>query len=409
MLVKNDNVKKYAKWIMWASTALFYFYVFSLRVSVGTIVPDLMHSFHASAETIGNISAYYYYAFALAQIPAGMLLDKFELRSLLTLAIIVTTLGTLSFGISENVYMAELSRIIIGVGASFAFTGCLKLISSQFSKQLISFVTGLTVLVGASGAMVGEGPFAFGVNLFGWRYVEFLFVLFGVILAVTLYIVLPKHFKNKKQQAIKKSYWATIYKVFSNRQNWMLTLYCIAITAPASLFVALWGESFFVVSYHLSAMQAGDITSMGLLGLAIGSPLCCLFSNKIRSRRLTMLLCAIVLLLITYFLIYKIIFPVWGLYCLVLLFGFFSSGLSISFVCVQESNSDVVKGTAISLVNAIALFSGGLAQSLAGFILNHENNALHSVLAYQHSFVIMPCCYVAAIVILFFIKETVGV
>ena len=52
---------------------IFYFYEFLLQVSPNVMVPNLMHDFRVDATAIGNLTAFYFVAYACLQIPAGAL------------------------------------------------------------------------------------------------------------------------------------------------------------------------------------------------------------------------------------------------------------------------------------------------------------------------------------------------
>jgi sugar phosphate permease len=64
-------------WTIWALGCAFYTYDFLIRIDPGMMVGDLMRDFGVSAAAIGGLSAWYLYAYAVIQIPVGMLLDRF--------------------------------------------------------------------------------------------------------------------------------------------------------------------------------------------------------------------------------------------------------------------------------------------------------------------------------------------
>lgn len=86
LLLKNNKAAlpaaypAYLPWLIWCIAALFYFYEFFLQVSPNVMVPELMSSFHVTAASLGNLAAFYFYAYAIMQIPAGVLLDFFGPR-----------------------------------------------------------------------------------------------------------------------------------------------------------------------------------------------------------------------------------------------------------------------------------------------------------------------------------------
>src|SRR5690242_15092464 len=71
---------------VWGLAAIFYFYELMLLVSPSVMLNDLTLAFKTTAEQLGSLSAFYYYAYAAMQIPVGLLMDRFGPRILLTLA-----------------------------------------------------------------------------------------------------------------------------------------------------------------------------------------------------------------------------------------------------------------------------------------------------------------------------------
>src|ERR1700730_15944572 len=87
---------------IWGLAAVFYFYELVLLVSPSVMLNDLTLTFSTSAEQLGSLAAFYYYAYAAMQIPVGLLMDRFGPRILLTLAALFCALGCLIFGFAPN-------------------------------------------------------------------------------------------------------------------------------------------------------------------------------------------------------------------------------------------------------------------------------------------------------------------
>ncbi len=67
-------------WFMWSLGALFFGYGFFQRVAPSIMVSDLMRDFAVGAAILGNLSAFYYYAYAGMQLPVGVLVDNWGPR-----------------------------------------------------------------------------------------------------------------------------------------------------------------------------------------------------------------------------------------------------------------------------------------------------------------------------------------
>src|SRR3954452_7317306 len=98
-------------WLIWGLASFFYFYENCLQVSPGVMVPELMRTFAVNAAALGNMAAFYFYAYAGMQIPVGVLTDRYGVRCLLSLAIAICALGSLIFGLAHSLTSAEIGRL----------------------------------------------------------------------------------------------------------------------------------------------------------------------------------------------------------------------------------------------------------------------------------------------------------
>jgi hypothetical protein len=56
----------------------FFAYAFVQRVAPSVIVNELMSEFDVGAAVLGNLAAFYFYAYVPLQMPVGMLMDRFR-------------------------------------------------------------------------------------------------------------------------------------------------------------------------------------------------------------------------------------------------------------------------------------------------------------------------------------------
>ena len=119
-------------WSVWFVTTAFVLLQFFLQLSSGEIIAGLMKSFSLTAFGGGVLASSYYYIYVLLQTPAGMLIDRYGARGILSISALNVCIGSLLFAASKIVVIALLGRILMGIGAAFAFVGCLNLIATWF-------------------------------------------------------------------------------------------------------------------------------------------------------------------------------------------------------------------------------------------------------------------------------------
>ena len=156
-------------WIVWSVGALFFCYAFFQRVAPSVMVADIMRDFAVTGAVLGNLSAFYFYAYAGLQIPVGVTIDRYGPRRVLTAAALLCGAGSLMFGLAPTIAIAYAGRLMVGAGAGFALIGTLKLCAIWFPPERFALVTGLTTMLGAFGAINGQAPLAAAISAYGWR------------------------------------------------------------------------------------------------------------------------------------------------------------------------------------------------------------------------------------------------
>lgn len=397
--------------------ALFYLYEFTLRVSIGVIVHDLMRDLNIHAAVIGTISAFYFYAYAPMQIPAGLLLDRYGPRLLLSVMLVVCALGAVLFSMTHGIWLASAGRFLMGFGSAFAFVGVLLLISRWYPPHYFAVLAGVTQLMGSMGAVSGEIPIAAAVEKSGWRPTMLALGLFGFALAVVLWLVVRDHPKGTRRRheamIAKLSTWKCLKKVVKKSQTWWVGLYAFTCWTPITVFASLWGVTALKSWYPISTTVASTLVSMVWFGIATGSPFIGWFSDRIGRRCVLLVLNSLVGIIATLLLLY-VNLPMWALHIVLFLFGFAASGQSLTFGLVKENNQQTIVGTAMGFNNMAVIIGAAIFQPLVGYflILGWDGQTVNHVPIYsgndfRDAFLVLPCCYTLGLLVsLWKLRET---
>ncbi len=402
-------------WMIFWLSAFFMFYKNAIEVSPSVMTQDLMSEFSISAATLGNLAASYFYAYLIMQIPAGFLIDRFGPRKITTVSIIICGLGAILFSQSQTVAMASFGRFLTGVGASFAAMNCIKLLTNWFTPAKMAFMTGLMMTIGMMGAVGGQAPLAFLINLCGWRHTMWLIGIFGLVLALLFLLVVEDHPKNKEIHIAPQNmrFKTAIQQIMTNKQGWLLSLYSGLAFAPVSVFGGLWGVPFISEFYGISKAIASRSVSLIFVGFAIGAPLTGLMSDWLKSRTLIMKLGTFVALIAILGVLYLPPISIVLLDGCLFLFGAAISCFLVCFTMIREINKPILAATAVGFMNAFDAFFGAFSDPLTGYFLDlswtgamKEGAPSFSLSAYQNALVILPIYLFLSLIVLYFIKET---
>lgn len=394
---------------------LFYVYGFSLRIMPSSMTQELMAGFGINAQSLGILVGMMYWGYTLMQIPTGLLFDRFNSRYILTVATLVCSFGTFLFASTHSIVIASLGTFIMGLGEAFGFVGVLVLASRWLPAKYFALVVGIVQMLGAAGAIAGEGPVAILVNHFGWHHTILSFSFLGLILAIFIWLFVrdAKPNTNHNHQ-VRTSELQRFKIVTTNSQNWWLALYAFCIWAPILILAGLWVVPYLMALYQTSNTLAAAAASWVWVGVGIGSPLFGWWSNRIGRRCFPLAVSALFILIPSLFIIYMNNLSWITMYILLFLFGVGSAGQALSFGVVQDNNPPKVAGTAVGLNNMAVVFGGVILQPLVGILLHKQwggtmSNGVpvYTVADYRHALITVPLCAVIALIVsCFFLKET---
>ena len=388
-------------------------YEFVHRIAPGIMVPEHMADFNVSAQTLGSLSAYYYYAYAIAQIPVGILLDRYSTKYLLTFAAALIAVGSYIFSKTSDIHIANCCRIIIGLGSAFSFVGCLKLAVNWFSKQRFGILVGLTNLLGVMGAILGGRPLAHFMEHYNWRTSMEISAMVGAIFIVLLFIIVkdaPSK-NNKKTAKIKIDLKNNLNILVQNKQIWLIAMFGSLMVVPIASYAELWGVTYLIEQYKISRPMAGQIVSFTFIGIAFGGPINGYISDLISRRKPVMLVGSIGAVLSFSTIIYSINLSIIYLQIMHILFGFFCSSMLLCFSLNTEKVKTNVRSTVIGFTNTLIMGISAMFQPLIGSsidLLKTKNIEIASDITFmfQISFIPLIACLIIAAILLTWISES---
>lgn len=408
-------------YLMCALGALFYCYEYVLRVAPSVMSNELMHAYHLTAASFGNLTAYYYYAYTPMQIIVGVMMDRFGARFLLSFACLMCTLGTYMFACGDSVVVASIGRFLVGFGSSFAFVGGLKLVSLWLPEERFASASGVIVALGSLGAMGGDLLLTSLVAEHGWRATNMITAVCGIILTVVLIVLLRNgNAQSKNNNTTTNIKFLVIFKelwqAFKTPQFWMAGFVGCLFYMPTSAFAELWAIPYLKEARALSDHDAASVVSLIFLGWVIGGPVFGCLSDRFKNRLVPMLIGSSLAIVALCSLLYVQNHSLNMLRALFILLGFGVSSKIVIFAVARESTSSVISGTVIAFTNLMIMISGVVFQPLIGWLLDMnwagetlENGVrLYSSSSFMLALSVLPIGMVVAFITVCFMKETHG-
>ncbi len=351
----------------WATSALFFFYAWILRVAPSVMIDEMMRDLGVGGAVIGHLSAVYFFGYAGSQVPIGMLIDRFGPRRLMTLAALGCVAGCAIFALSPGISGVVVGRFVIGAAAAFSLVGAMAVAGLWFPARRFALLSGLAMMMGMLGAMVGQAPFRLVVEALDWRGAVFALAIGGLVVAIAVWATVRDRPREARSSA---PMLAGLARVARSRQTWLIAIAGLGTTGPLLGFAGLWGVPYFVTTLGIDRTAAASITSTMFLGWAVGAPLIGWASDRIGRRRSPFIVGLAICIVTMSAILYVPDLSVPSLMALCFLCGFGGASQIVGFAAARENNPPALSATAIGVVNGLVTGAGALFQPLLGWLLD---------------------------------------
>ncbi|MGQ4005674.1 MFS transporter [Francisellaceae bacterium CB300] len=428
--MKLHNIKGYP-WIVLGLSSFLLIDKYIMNVSPSLIANDLMSSFSINATQMSAMVSLFLWAVVICQFfIAGPIIDKLGFRKVSFFSLILSAIGLLLFVLAADIHSFALgcaSRLMIGIGASFATVGYIKAAAVWFEPRKFAFVCSFLMTAAMTGALLGQVPLVYLIELTGsWHAALISYALFSIVLALFYFSLVRDYnphatFSNDLKQ--KTSALEGIKRVLFNRNNWLLTVYTGLTFTTIDVFGGIWGNNYFRELYSVTSKEASYIVSMMFLGLAIGSPvigkLSERFDNRVGIMVVFHIIATIALAIVLEFKLTPVISST-----LLFIFGFCLGVYMLGFAIGNRINPIVVAATVAALINTGEPLLGALFDPLIGYFLDitwsgeyidaHNNiiqsavsgaNRYFDISAYHNAFLILVFSMVVAFFLLVLVKD----
>lgn len=387
--------------IIFASIVLLYFFALVHRVGIAVIALDMMKEFSIGAELVGTMSSMYFFPYAIAQIPVGVMLDRVGVRKTVVILSSIACLGGLIFSLSPSLLLTTIGRALIGFGMGGIYVSGIKAISIWFDPGKTATLVGLLTSLGNLGAIFASYPLAVITTLIGWRG-AFLGITV-VMIAMTAAAWLGIDEARDKRFYSERSVIHDLKRIFSCREFLKLAVVPFFSYGLVLSFQGLWGGPFLMDVHGMDKSAAGALLLFIAIGFIIMSPTSGYISDKLKRRKPNLV--AGVSMSIVFWLVMWALGNSLNLYSIGVLFfllgasyGFFNIYMVISKELFEPSMS----GAAVAALNFFNFIGAGFFQYAMGVMLESSRDFQ----AYQATFLMALSCMVLALVFATRVRET---
>ena len=401
------------RWLIFTISSSLFFLSQFYRVSNAVIAPQLLNDLLIDTRGLGLLSASFFYAFALTQIPIGLLLDKIGPRSMMTALSAMGIFGAVIFSWADSMTLGVTGRVLLGVGMACNLMGTYKLLTLWFSPKAFATLAGIVVALGTAGNMLATTPLVILVNQFGWRSSFQLIAVINFILTFLFYIIVrdrplqgdsdfPVASMNTRQA------FGNIQKLFKQKDFWIISFATFARYGIFAAFQALWAGPYLMEVMGYSALTTGNLILLLNVGMISGAPCWGILSDRLFNTRKWVIIAGSIAIVLT--IIILAIIPLGTPLSLVSLlffcFGFFNATGLLMYPHIKELMPLEMSGTAMTGINFFTMIGPAVfLQGLGILMQTLYPEASRGPEAFNAAFMVCIISLLLVLVLYFFTRE----
>jgi sugar phosphate permease len=408
------------RWVVWGILVLAYLIGYFHRLSIGVVREDLVREFSISSTIFANLGATYFYAYIIMQIPSGILADLLGARITVSAGILTAGIGSIIFGLAPGIAWAFVGRLLVGLGVSVIFISILKVQSQWFEESEFGTMSGITTFVGNMGAVLAQTPLALFVAVISWQNCFVVIGFFSILVSVLCFILVRNTPEDMSSQPItgierkkndpagqKLKILKGIKTVMANPATWPSFVLFFTYWGAFISLTGVWGSSYLVDVYKVSKVTAANYMVAPVVGLAFGSIVIGNFSDRIRKRKIPMVLFATINVICWgIILLSGIKLPAQILIPLFFILGLSNTSFILGWACSKEVNPPEISGIAMSVTNIGGSLGAAILPLLLGRVFDKFEGLMPIHQIYHHAFMYCLISVIIGLLVTLLIKET---
>jgi MFS family permease len=292
-----------------------YFLSYFLRSANAVLAPDLQRDVGLGPADLGLMTALFFAAYAAAQLPVGLALDRWGPRGVAASLMSLGVAGALLFAVGTSLPALALGRVLLGVGTGSVLLAGLKAFALWWPSHRFATISGVYFASGSLGALLASSPLAWANAAFGWRST---FVAAALVVAAVTALIwwrtppVPARRRPDARAAAAEPGASVAGSAASGAERATkhpaeapqaeapltgATYFALAAvmflgaahTGPVLAFQTLWGGPYLYDGFGVDAATAGRFLLTLSLGVSLGYASSGALADRLGLRRVTLL------------------------------------------------------------------------------------------------------------------------
>lgn len=273
---KKSHVRWYVAAMMWAAIAINYID----RTVLSAAAPKIQAEYGLSPMEMGVVLSAFFWSYALLQLPAGYLADRYGQKKTLGFAVVWWSLATAVTGIATGFKSLVGLRVALGIGEAAAYPSNAGIASKWFPRSERATVAGIFDSGSKFGGAIALPMIVWMMSLFGWKETFTIVGGLGVVWAMVWWWMFretpaqhrgvnPAELAHIRDGLAQRSLedqampmkW---YELFKHRNIWAMCIGFFMINYNSYFFIT-WLPTYLVKERHMGLLQMGFMASLPLI------------------------------------------------------------------------------------------------------------------------------------------------
>jgi predicted MFS family arabinose efflux permease len=216
-------------------------------------------SLSVSAGDVAALTGIYHLAFAAGQIPVGVALDRFSVRTVFLVLIATVLVGALITSSAPNPMMFLVGQAVLGLGCSGMLLCPLTYAARHQNSANFALWSAFILAVGNSGMLLSASPMAWVIDTWSWRNGFLVPAAMAAVVAAVAWFRLGRDNARTAQASSIRSEFAQVVRIgWSPKLRGVIALAFVSFAVVIGI-RGVWSGPWLMDVRGLSRIEAGNV------------------------------------------------------------------------------------------------------------------------------------------------------
>jgi sugar phosphate permease len=247
------------------------------RINLSVAAPQLRHEFGLGPAQMGLLFSAFFWSYALLQIPAGLILDRFGVKLVNRAGTFLWSLASAVIAFTGGFAGIFIARMVLGAAEAPGFPASAKATGYWFPRQERSVATSLFDAAAKFSNVIGVPLVGFMIVRFGWRWGFGITAMLSFAYFIAFYLIYRDPSEDTRLDPAERAYIreggaavegqsdagaaSMLGYLLRNRKVWGLTIGFSAYGYSFYL-ILTWLPSYLVSTMHMSILKSAGYATI---------------------------------------------------------------------------------------------------------------------------------------------------